>query len=216
PTASTKHPSGTITVDVSIGNKLVTVPDLTGLAVDRATAELQSAGLVPGKPALAFSDTVPAGVVSDWSPKTQAEEKSTVALTESRGAEFVIMPDVTNQPIAQAQQALVAKGFDPSQLTTSQDFSDTVPKGSVISTNPPAGGRADRGATVGFVVSQGPQLFKVPNVEGMSAGNAQAVLQQAGFPSSVSAPLGGSTVILQQPSAGSMVKKGTKVNLIAA
>ncbi len=217
PAAGTKHRPMAILVDVSDGNALVPVPDLSRLTADAAGAALRGAGLLLKEGTPAFSDTVATGDVVDWSPRTQAAVGDTVTIVVSLGSRYVTMPDVvTNQvPVGQAVQALVGLGIPQSAIDETQDFSDTVPAGDVISTNPPAGQQADRAGTVTLDVSKGPDVVQVPDVRGDSVATAESVLRQAGLAYAVYGPPGYTTVVDQNPLPGRTVKRGRSVQLVA-
>ena len=89
-----------------------------------------------------------------------------------------------------------------------------MPKGSVIRQDP-AGGTLFRGGKVTLVVSKGPELVKVPDVERKQEDEARAILERAGFKVEVQRFLGGAfgTVRLQDPGGGSMAPKGSTVTL---
>jgi eukaryotic-like serine/threonine-protein kinase len=218
PAAGTHHRAGTITVDVSVGNRLVAVPSLAGLTLAAAQAKLAAADLVAGQPLAKFSSTVPSGTIIDWSPKTQAAVATPafpINLVVSKGAQFVTMPDVVSTPeaAAQAVSAIEAVGFDASQITQTQAYSTTVPVGDVISTDPAAGAQADRAATVSMVVSKGPQTVKVPDVRGESVTAATAALTADGLTVGGVFGPGTTDVIDETPSAGTTVKVGSPVDL---
>lgn len=98
---------------------------------------------------------------------------------------------------------------------TKQANSDTVPKGSVVSQNP-ASGTLFKGDTVTLVVSKGPQMVQVPDVQRMHEGQATKILEAAGFKVKVQRVLGGifGTVRSQSPASGSMQPKGSTVTLL--
>ncbi|HEY2427894.1 MAG TPA: PASTA domain-containing protein [Acidimicrobiales bacterium] len=211
------HRSGTITVDVSIGNALVAVPEIGGAPLAVAQPRLEAAGFKAGTPLLAFSSTVPDGSVVDWSPKAPTPQGSAINLVVSKGPEMVTMPDLVSTPetVQQALAALQALGIPAGQVNQTQDFSPTVPKGDVISTTPPAGQQADRAGTVTLDVSKGPQTVKVPDVRNKSVGQATAILQAAGLTVGGVYGPGTSVVIDQTPSAGATAKVGSPVDLFA-
>ena len=108
-------------------------------------------------------------------------------------------------------------GFD---ARTTEDASDNVAEGLVISTDPPGGEQADTGSRVTITVSQGNGNVSVPTVIGVTQEEAVAVLQQAGLKSrvieqpSATAPEG--IVISQQPAGGLQVPKGSTVAITVA
>ena len=217
PAPGVRRRAGTITVDVSDGNAFVAVPALSGEPLATADAQLRAAGFVAGAPLAKFSASVPDGSVMDWSPKTPTPQGATVSLVVSKGPEFVTMPDVVTTPesMQQALAALQAVGIDPAQVTQTQDFSPTVPKGDVISSNPAAGQQADRGGTVSLDVSKGPQTVKVPDVRNKSVAAATAALEAVGLTVGGVYGPGSSVVIDQTPPAGATAKVGSPVDLFA-
>ena len=91
----------------------------------------------------------------------------------------ITVPDIYNKPLAEAVASLEGEGF----LTEKKEgFSDTVPKGNVMSQKPEAGTNAERGSTVTITISQGPQESKVqvPDVLGMLPDEGKSTLEAAG------------------------------------
>jgi beta-lactam-binding protein with PASTA domain/tRNA A-37 threonylcarbamoyl transferase component Bud32 len=208
-----KHQAGTITLTVSVGFPLVQVPNLSGLTPDQLAAKLSPFALTytttPG-----FSTTVPANHVISWTPTGTVQDNVPIKVTISNGPEFVSMPDVTNQTAAAATATLASAGITMTPVQV-QQFSDTVPTGEVISTDPPAGGQADRAAAPTLNVSKGPDLVAVPNVEGERVKQAETKLQAAGFV--VGGPYGpSSTVFITVPGPGEKAKVGSTVVLYTA
>ena len=101
------------------------------------------------------------------------------------------------------------------QLTAvEQDkFDDTVPKGQVISTNPPSGTSVVVGSQVTVVVSKGQDLVPVPDVRGQSVLAATQALEAKGF--TVSGVIGSPDrpVYVTNPANGALVKRGSAVKL---
>ena len=215
PEAGSRHHAGSIVVDVSIGQPLVAVPDLSGLTQDQAQQRLASVNLVLGAVSQTFSDTVPPGRVATFDGAgTQLEEGAKVGITLSGGARFITMPDLTGQPAANAKSALAALGVTPEHVVEDDQFSDSVPIGVVIATDPGVGGRGDRGGTITLAVSKGPDTVRVPNVVGMTPDQARAALTAAGLAVSATyGPPGPSVVLAVRPGAGTTVKRGSGVVL---
>ncbi|HEX5859968.1 MAG TPA: PASTA domain-containing protein, partial [Microbacterium sp.] len=87
---------------------------------------------------------------------------------------LVAVPDVSNIGFADAQQVLA----DESLVAVQQDVYDIdVAPGLVVGTDPPAGSRLDKNATVTVLVSQGPQPHDVEALSGRQAADARGVLQ---------------------------------------
>jgi eukaryotic-like serine/threonine-protein kinase len=217
PQAGTRRRPTTVVVDVSDGNAFVPVPDLAGLSLDAATAALHSVHLAVKHGTPAFSDTVRVGSVIDWSPRTQAAVGDPVTIVVSLGSRYVTMPDlVTTQVSAdQATASLEQLGIPQGAISTTQDFSDTVPTGDVISTMPAAGQQADRAGTVVLDVSKGPDVVPVPDLRGQPIARAEAILRQGGLAYAVYGPPGATTVVDQNPLPGRSIKRGSTVQLVA-
>ncbi|MGH3419474.1 MAG: Stk1 family PASTA domain-containing Ser/Thr kinase [Streptosporangiaceae bacterium] len=87
---------------------------------------------------------------------------------------FAHVPSVAQDSVSQATAILTADGFHVRQGT--QVHSNTILKGKVVATSP--AGRVSKGATISLIVSSGPFTSKVPNVENLTQGAAQAALQR--------------------------------------
>jgi serine/threonine-protein kinase len=126
------------------------------------------------------------------------------------------VPDVRGQSVNAASSAIESAGYHAG--TTSSQFSETVPKGAVISTDPRIGVRLPRGKTIALVVSLGKDRIVVPDVHGESVPDAQAAMQARGLHhveterSSETVPR--NKVIGTDPAAGRKVKRDQVVKII--
>jgi beta-lactam-binding protein with PASTA domain len=209
---------GTVTVTVSKGQDLVTVPDkLVGAMQADAEAALTAAGLkaayVNGKH---YSDTAQLGAVIEASakPGDQLERSSEVVLTVSDGPAPVTIVSVVGATQDEASKQLDGLGL---KVALTPAFSDTVPAGRVISQDPlPQAEGHHRGDTVTLTISQGPELVEVPNVVNRPADEAIATLQAAGFVVKTGKPLGyavANRIFSQSEKAGSKIPKGSVITL---
>src|SRR5947199_1862056 len=100
------------------GSGGVAVPQVTGLSVKEATAQVKQAGLV-AKVVEAPSATVQKGLVAKASPTdgTLVARGTTVTLTVSTGPPKVKVPDVVHMSEAAARNTLVNKGFQVNEVT---------------------------------------------------------------------------------------------------
>jgi serine/threonine-protein kinase len=140
-----------------------------------------------------------------------------VSVVVSSGPGILALPNVDGKGSAEAVKILRAKGFQP---TAQSQSSNTVTKGLVIATSPPAGTEVQVGSPVTVLVSSGPQEVSVPEVSGESQADATATLAAAGLKvdvtkREVAEPAAG-TVISQSPSEGSQVKVGSQVTIVVA
>jgi serine/threonine-protein kinase len=98
--------------------------------------------------------------------------------TRDSGPTQVAVPDVVGTDEAAAVSALKNAGFATDVV---KKTSAERPEGTVISTDPSGGTRADKGSTVRVNVSSGPGTAPVPSVAGLSRSDARSRLRRAGF-----------------------------------
>jgi serine/threonine-protein kinase len=114
---------------------------------------------------------------------------------------------------ANALKALKAVGLSGKEV--GREFSDTVPKGAVIRSDPAAGAVVNKGTEVKFVTSDGPPPVPVPNVTDKKLSDAQQILAAAGFKVSVNKPplVILNRVISQSPGGGNTAPRGSTVTI---
>jgi serine/threonine-protein kinase len=204
---------GTVVLEVSRGPERHAVPKVVGMSEVAARAAILDAQLTIGQVDREFDEKVAQGDVVSASPGPGKELKrgDPVDLVISKGREPIDVTSWVGKPADDAKTALTKAGF---KVTTTQEFSEDVPKGSVVSQKPDSGTRY-RGDTVALVVSKGPPLVEVPRVVGMQQGRASQKLAEAGFQVKVDRVLGGyfGTVRFQNPDGGSQAPKGSTVTI---
>jgi serine/threonine-protein kinase len=202
--------NGTVTLVLSKGKERYDVPDLAGKPLDQAKAALQGLHLT-ATVSQAYDEKVPSGTVisTDPEPGTPLKRGAPVTLVVSKGRQPIPVTDWTGKPADRATADLQDKGL---KVATSQDYSETVPAGSVISQSPTAG-TLYRGDTVTLVVSQGPPLVQVPDVRDMKASEARKVLEKAGFQVEQRGTRILDRVLGQSPGAGEKAPKGSVVTI---
>jgi beta-lactam-binding protein with PASTA domain/predicted Ser/Thr protein kinase len=205
----------TVAVTVSKGPERYTVPKLVGATRAEAEARLEQRRLRLGAVSQKYHEKVPAGQILTSSPAegTALKRGAPVSIVVSRGRQPIPVPDVTGRPADQAVRTLTDAGLRVD--ATKQAFSPSVPKGSVISQSP-SSGTLYRGDTVTLVVSKGPEMVKVPDVQGKQLEVATAALEAAGLKVKVEKFMGGvfGTVRSQSPAPGTMQPKGSTVTLL--
>jgi serine/threonine-protein kinase len=155
PDAGSKADKGsTVTLSVSAGVGEVAVPDVVGKSQAAAQSLIENEQLVPD-PRQQADATVPTGQVISQNPPagTMVEKGSAVEIIVSSGPAKVGVPGVAGMSVPDATNALTQLGLKVSQRSES---SSTVPKDSVIGTQPPVGTQVDEGSTVTLIVSTGP------------------------------------------------------------
>ena len=222
PTGGTNVALGTaVDLVVSLGQQTVAVPDVVGLAQATAEANIVAAGLVVGTVTTDFSDTVPAGDVISQNPTggTNVALGTAVDLVVSLGPQTVAVPDVVGLAQATAEGNIVAAGLTVGTITN--EFSDTVPAGDVVSQNPTGGTNVALGTAVDLVVSLGQQTVAVPDVVGLAQATAEANIVAAGLivgtvTTDFSDTVPAGDVISQNPTGGTNVALGTAVDLVVS
>ncbi|MFM7060910.1 MAG: PASTA domain-containing protein [Actinomycetes bacterium] len=201
---------GEIRLVVSRGAAPIAIPRVAGRPLTEAQTTLTDAGFTV-EVQRRYDEERPKDTVIATRPAGRAPRFSTVTLVVSDGRRPIPIPDVAGQSYDAAVAAIANAGFAP---VRGDAFSDTVPSGTVIGTDPAGDGTAQPGAQVRIIVSKGPDVVTVPSVRGLSLDAASAALQAAGLNSAVSgAYRPGATVRATDPPAGTTVKRNATVTL---
>ncbi|MFN8194963.1 MAG: PASTA domain-containing protein [Nocardioidaceae bacterium] len=207
----------TITLTISLGKERYKVPQLVGLTEDKAQDRILAHHLAFGKSTRVFSEKVPRGRVISSSPRQGIKLKrdSVVDLVVSKGRKPINFADWTGKDAATAKKALEAKGLVVD--ISNEEYSDTVPAGSVIAQDPRQG-PLFRGDKVTLVVSKGPEMVTIPTDGIIAAGveAATAKLEGLGFvvkTKKADGYLGLGFVQSTDPAPGTSVPKGSTITL---
>ena len=186
-----------VTMIVSTGPVMISVPQVTGLNQAAAEAALRKAGLTPGAVTQTASDTIGAGIVVSTDPVagTSWPQTKPVGIMVSAGPP---LPNFVGQQFQDAQDQAQSGGY---QLQQVQDADSTEPPGTITSQSPTPGTPITAGEVVTVHVSNGPPDVPVPDVTGDSVDHATHILEQVGFQVQVnSGVFGGDTVSNESPS----------------
>lgn len=175
---------GTLVVVLSEGPTLVALLDVTGLPVAEAFAQLEAQELVPVVTAARPDENAPVDVVLRWYVANQPAlvvgtdvvKGTEIALEVSQGPAPRDVPDVVGSSADDARSALEQVGL---VAEVAQDFSDTVPIGDVAAQSPLPGTVVPRDSSVLVVVSQGPDVVTVPELEDLDAAEVATALDDA-------------------------------------
>jgi beta-lactam-binding protein with PASTA domain/tRNA A-37 threonylcarbamoyl transferase component Bud32 len=128
----------------------------------------------------------------------------------------VPVPNIVGATVDEATTALAASGL--TLKVAEEQYSETDPVGTIISSVPSTGANVKAAGTVTVVVSKGPERYDVPAVKGMTQAEATAALTGAQLRVGAVAeeydnkvPTG--AVTATSPKAGTSVKPGTAVDL---
>src|ERR1700720_3857846 len=203
---------------ISSGPQMVTVPNVEGLTQDAATTAITAAKLTVGTVTQQTSNTVATGKVISQNPASgnSVAQGSPVNLVISSGPQIVTVPDV--EGLTDAATTAIA-GAKLTVGTVTQQSSNTVAAGNVISQDPASGSSAAQGSPVNLVISSGPQMVTVLNVEGLTQAAATAAITGAKLmvgtvTRQTSNTVAAGKVISQDPANGSSVAQGSPVNLV--
>jgi len=194
------------------GQQMVTVPNLEGLTQAAATALIARAKRAVG------SVTATGKVMSqDPASGSSVPQGSSVNLVISLGAQMTTVPNVERMTQAAATAAVTAANLTVGTIT--QQTSKTVASGNVVSQDQPGGSSVAQGFPMNLVISSGPQMATVPNVEGMTQAAATTVLTASNLTvgtviQQISNTVAAGQVISQDPPSGGSAVEGSPVNLV--
>jgi serine/threonine-protein kinase len=131
-----------------------------------------------------YNADYPKGTIFDQNPASGNEvvKGAVIKVTVSMGAEPEIkhMENLVGQTEEDAKSFLIGQGMNP---LVYGEFSEEIPEGQVVRTEPGEGAELKDGDKVILYVSKGPviQKAKMPKVVGLSLTDAKEVLDDAGF-----------------------------------
>lgn len=141
-----------------------------------------------------------------------------IAFAVAGGTTYLVLtrpvPDVSGLSPAAAEAELSNAGF--TDLTVTEEFSESVPRGEIVAQDPGPGTRARSGSAVSLVVSRG-QPKEVPSLIGDTARTASSTLSNLDLEASTSEEPSNSVpegvVLAQEPAPGTLVEEGARVSL---
>ncbi len=198
------------------------IPDFLGKTPDSVLAETDQ---LPLNLIISYeyNPDVMAGLVISQTPKAGVTRRiygsdgtCTVSLVVSRHREPYTLAHLAG--ISERDACLQLRNAGLSAIVT-RAYSDTAPKGTVLSSTPEAGSSLREGDTVTLCVSLGKQTLRlaVPDLFGKSEADAAARLRAAGLSmgsiSYVSSAYPAGTVIAQTPAAHTSLEEGSSVSV---
>ena len=167
----------TVALTVSQG-EIPRVPPVRGRNRVDATEILRSAGyevIVIEGPSQAEAGIV---VGQEPSSNTELAPGEAVTITVSTGPGQIFVPDVRGQTLSQAFQTLIGQGF---RVGERREPSTTVEEGGIIGTNPPSGFPVSAGLEVFVIISDGPPLVAIPDVQGLLFDTGKLAIERSGL-----------------------------------
>ncbi|MEV7161910.1 Stk1 family PASTA domain-containing Ser/Thr kinase [Streptomyces microflavus] len=218
PKDGTMDENGTVTVMVSSGAPKIEVPDVLEKSEDGARKALEDKGFTVNVTAVESEKAE--GTVIKQKPDggTEAEDGSEVTITVAK-KEALDLPDMRTRTFAAAEQQLRGIGFTNVSRT---DVDSEQPKDTVVEQTPQPGKHA-KDAQIVLKVSKGPaeppepEKTQVPQIQGLTLGEAKAKLQEAGLTvGNIQGSQDDNAVVaVVQPGVGETVDKNSAVNIFA-
>jgi eukaryotic-like serine/threonine-protein kinase len=200
------------------GSPDVEVPDVVGLSEDRATQELEDAGLEV-RSRNRSNAKVDEGDVFRQNPEAgaTAEEGDRVTIFVSSGPGEVTVPNLLTLTEDQAESALEEVGLELGRVRSQSSDSE---EGTVIQQNPGSGELLNEGEAVNVVLSTGVATTQVPDVVGLSEDDAVGAIDDANLNADVvsepSDDVEEGFVIAQEPSAGTTLNEDDTVRIVVS
>ncbi len=196
------------------------MPDVTNMVQSEAETLLMGMELVISETE-AYDDAVPVGHIlpQDPAPDTEIFPGDTVHMVISKGVEKVTVPDVVTMSASVAQNEIQNAGLQVGAIT--EEYSDTIAEGNVISQSPEAGISLEIKSSVDLILSKGLAPVAVPNVLKLSLTNAQSEIQNAGLQvgavtEEYSDTVAEGNVIRQNPEADTIVLVNSLIQLVVS
>jgi beta-lactam-binding protein with PASTA domain len=128
-------------------------------------------------------------------------------------------PDVTGLTVAQAQTALADTGYLLAE--GAPEFSESVPSGVIITTDPAPGDGIREAGTLTVIVSQGPERYPIPDLTGLAPDAAvdqllAVPLATGGRTEVFDAVIPAGQVVGTDPAVGEVVAPNTPVDLLVS
>jgi beta-lactam-binding protein with PASTA domain/predicted Ser/Thr protein kinase len=129
-------------------------------------------------------------------------------------------PSLIGMSKSEAKAKTAEAGLDL-KFAKDEQFSETVPDGQVISTDPQPGRRVARHGTITAVLSKGPERYQVPDLKNVTRTDAENRLRDGHFTvgsarEEFSDGVDEGSVIRTEPKAGESLKRDTVVTLIVS
>ncbi|MEY2512937.1 MAG: eukaryotic-like serine/threonine-protein kinase, partial [bacterium] len=217
PRGGTTADSGAhVTLTVSDGPKIGTVPDVVGQGRNAAAKALRAAGYRVTQ-SEEFSDDVRRNRVISQNPSARSSVRTgtTIELVVSKGPQTTAVPDVVGRTQAEATDALQAANF---KVEVREKESAGEDPGTVLAQDPASGEQAPTGSAVTLTVAKQPKSVAVPDVTGKTQAEASKILSAKGFEvntteQAVDTPDQDGVVLDQSPSANVDADRGSEVTI---
>lgn len=161
------------------------MPDISGMSYDNAEVELYDMEVNLVINGMNYSETIEKDRILSQEPQSGEiiKKGATIYVTMSGGNQEIMMPDLSGMKEEKASKLIKAQGLVLNEAEVTEEYSDVVAKGRVISQSIEANERIAVNTQVSFVLSKGSiseetAVLLVPDLTGMSNEEAMACLEQ--------------------------------------
>ncbi|MDW7667497.1 MAG: Stk1 family PASTA domain-containing Ser/Thr kinase [Bacillota bacterium] len=148
-----------IKVIVSLGEKLVEVPEIVNEHSNEGLILIREAGLEEGEITYEFSEEIPWGLIIRQNPeageKVSVGEEISYVVSKGPEVEYLLMPNLIGLTQEEAERSILSKGFKIG--TISERSNDEHDSGIVYYQSYPAGTEIEVGTSIDIIVSTGPE-----------------------------------------------------------
>jgi len=196
----------------------VEVPDVRTVTLDQGRLIMENRRLFLLVESETEDTSIPEGSIINQSPLPGSLVKrgTPVSVVVSKSKMGVTVPNLSSVPLEEARRRLAEMGLKVGSIT--EESSDSITKGSVISTFPSPNTIVKEGTIIDLVLSTGKGAVIVPNVLGRRLGQAKDILERAGlrvgridYVCDIEKLF--DIILRQNPRPGKNVPKSTAVNL---
>ncbi|MGV1102432.1 Stk1 family PASTA domain-containing Ser/Thr kinase [Clostridium perfringens] len=203
------------------GGKDVKIPNVVGEKVEDAKSKLEGLGLKVLE--VTEESDQEKGIVLKVDPNVDSTVKtgSEVKLTVSGGEGKIKVPNFAEMNLDSVKKTLKNLGLELGNVD--EEYSDSVPRGEVISQSPNANESVDKGSKVNVTISKGKEIksetINIPDVSGKSVEEAKSILANAGVgvnpvKGEAAKSEGEAGKVYSQSQSGSLtIKQGEKVTI---
>lgn len=131
----------------------------------------------------------------------------------------VVVPSLAGLTTQEAKIQLEDLGLNLD--ITRKEFSEDIPEGKVISSNPAGGGRVEPDGTVSVTISRGKERYAVPNLQGLKIEAAENLLKDnklivGEIVAEFSTEFPKEFIMRSAPAAGERIKRDSQVNIFVS
>jgi len=201
---------------------MVAVPDLAGLPLGEAKAQLNSSGLKFGATSvtgLFAGDESAAPKVRSQSPRARSRVARGTAVQLGLVHPGVEVPDLIKGTLAQARDRLGKAGLSAGDVE--EQVVAGVPPGTVFEQGRPAGSLVARGSKINLRIAGKPLAATMPRIVGLHWSKATEILRAAGLTNfktqgRLTKDVPHWQVLSQSPEAGTSVSPETRIEVVYA